>query len=105
MVHYYQHKDFQEHFLECVRDASEKCIDTLHFGDRAKQREVSREEVLALQKTGLLERYERARDGTIKVCLRHQTKAGRLLEGIFLTDGRSLLGITVYELLPLRRAA
>jgi len=105
LLHYYLNKDYDELCLEYVRDADDECINSVHFEKRATFRGVSHLEALALRKRGILDRCERTRKGTQKLYLRYQTPAGRLLEGVFETDGRSLYGITVYEVPPLRHVA
>jgi hypothetical protein len=104
-VRFYRQRDFNEHYLECVRDASNECIRSLHFEERVELRDVSFLEETVLRKKGYLDRWSYAWGGTIKFYLRYQTPRGRLLEGVFETDGRSLYGITVYEVPLLRNAA
>jgi len=108
---YLNEKDFVEHLLECVRDMlTDEYLDTLHFQRRVKMRGVTRREVQQLRLHGQLlytrsGTDKRRRDGQTVLCLRYKTAKGRLLEGVFATDGRELFGVTVYEVPSVRLAA
>lgn len=102
---FYRHKGFDEHYVECVRDVPDEHVNSLHYQQRVRLRGVSRSDELAVRREGSLDRCERARGGTVKVHLRYRNRSGQLLEGVYDTDGRSLLGITIYMVPELRLAA